>query len=133
MELDLLVADPDPFLCNLYQEFFASRGFSVQTASHALECLAVLRRNAVGILIIDVDLLWGGGDGVLSLMRQDNGIMRVPLVVVSGDESPADLSQMTGLPPSRCLTKPYPFRQLLECLRLNPPVAEEKTGTRNAV
>ena len=129
MDIDILFADADESLRELYQHYFSRQGLAVQTAADGLTCLAGLRSTIPRFLIIDVDLLWGGGDGVLSLMVEDMATSHTPIVFATGDGTPAQLSELTGLPALRCLTKPYSFIALLDGMR----AAESLTSDSHAL
>jgi two-component system response regulator MprA len=48
----------------------SSYGFEVETADAGLECLANLPRTVPDLLILDLEMPWGGGDGVLATLRE---------------------------------------------------------------
>jgi carbon storage regulator CsrA len=85
----ILVADPEPCLANSYRQFLARRGFQTAVASNALECVTRLRAEVPDILILDPDLPWGGGGGVLALMREDYTVPLVPTLIHAWDRGPA--------------------------------------------
>lgn len=64
MSLQLLLAESDPTLRSELAGYFLSVGFQVDTVNDGLECLDRLRSFHPGVLVIDADLDWGGGDGV---------------------------------------------------------------------
>jgi DNA-binding response OmpR family regulator len=66
MNQTLLIAEGDAELCDVYRRFFARQGFDVETASDALDCVEKLRRVPPAVLVLDWELRWGGGDGVLA-------------------------------------------------------------------
>ncbi len=66
----LLFADDDAELCQDYARFFSARGFDVETASNGLDCLRKLRQKNPVVLVLDLQLRWGGGDGVVAWLRE---------------------------------------------------------------
>lgn len=89
MERHLLVADACDALAERLRKFFLSLGFRVDTAVDGLECVEILRRSHPNVLVLDANLPWGGGDGVLARMRADASSSRVPVVLVGEQLSPA--------------------------------------------
>ena len=70
MDQGLLVATGDSRSSTSLRVYFVQRGgYRVQTASDGLECLGKLRQYLPSLLILDMSLLWGGGDGVLARLR----------------------------------------------------------------
>jgi CheY-like chemotaxis protein len=72
-----------------------------------LECLLMLAENPPEILVIDLEIPWGGGDGVLEWGREHAAADGLPQIFVTGDDSPADLSCRTGIPPGHCFQKTF--------------------------
>ena len=117
MYASLLIADADSKLSQLYVQFFSEFGFEVETASDGLECLDKLRQFKPHVLILDLDMPWGGGDGVLARMREDADLPRVPVVLVTGDSPPLDLAERSRVPAVCCFQKPFRLGALLDRLR----------------
>ena len=72
MKQRLLIADRDAELCELYRMFLTERGYEVETSTDGLDCLAKLRHVTPAVLVLDLELLWGGGDGVLAWLREES-------------------------------------------------------------
>lgn len=58
-------------------------GFLVVAADDGIECIRKLRMTHPSVLVLDVDLLWGGADGALDLMRED--FAHGPSILVIGE------------------------------------------------
>jgi DNA-binding NtrC family response regulator len=78
----ILLADPDARLLALYRAFLAQHGYEVETCSDGLGCLDRLRAFRPHLLVLDPDLPWGRGEGVLSLMA-DGDVPAAPVVLVA--------------------------------------------------
>lgn len=115
MEIDILFADVDESLRDLYQSYFFRKGLTVQTVTDGWECAAAAREHRPCFLIIDIEMF--AQEGEAAALLNDPGVVRsVPVVIVTGDELPGRLSEMTGVLRSRCFRKPYSFMALLECM-----------------
>lgn len=114
--LRVLIADADHDLLLSYQESLGERGFNVDTATSGLECVSHLRRYPPHVLILDPSILWGGGDGVLALMREENDVPAVPVLVHA---SPHDGAMSTDLvfPVSARVSKPLPPERMASVVR----------------
>ena len=99
-----LIADPDQSLLNYYREGLAPPGFAVVTVTNGLDCLDHLRHWVPDILVLENELPWGGGPGVIALMGEMPDMARVPVVVLFSGQSPAPQPRPSGV--WACLSKP---------------------------
>ena len=105
MKHRLLIAISDAEWCELYRRFLTELGYEVETATNGLDCLANLRQVAPAVLVLDLELPWGGGDGVLAWLREES-----PALVVD------------------YLPKPVALTPLLESVRSAVASRERRTG-----
>ncbi len=113
----VFIADADPELCDLYRRFFAHHGWRVQTCEGGLECLSQLRQDTPHLLILDLELRWGGADGLLAVMRHDPRLSRVPVILTSTEASPEALSGLVSPPVVQALGKPFSLTALIGIAR----------------
>jgi len=110
----LLIADNDERRCGELRRFFSSSGFLVAAAADGLRCLAELVAREADVLVIALEIPWGGGDGVIARLNNGLPVRRKPLILVIGD-APADtLSARTGVAPCNCFSKPLREEDLLD-------------------
>ena len=81
----VLIADRDETLLNAYREYLLRDGFDVVTAMDGLDCVAKLRSFVPDLLVLDPELPWGRGDGVLAVMHEDADVPVVPVMVLSAN------------------------------------------------
>lgn len=112
--LRVLIADPEEHLLALYREGLAQLGFEVVTAVDALQCLEALRQAPPDILVLDPNLPWGGGDGVLEVMHEDFGMAGVPVMILTFGCDPAILYNIGVYPIRDFQRKPMTGRRLAE-------------------
>ena len=105
MSVHLLLAESDPMLRSELASYFVAIGFQVETVNDGLECVERLRSLRPEALVIDADLAWGGGDGVLRLLHEHQSPMPPAVVAIGHDPSPM-LADRLRLPPVVCLSKP---------------------------
>jgi carbon storage regulator CsrA len=77
----ILIADSDVFLMASYREQLGAQGATVATAANALACIEKLREFTPDVLVLEPELHWGGGDGVLALMQEEPEL-RPPFVLL---------------------------------------------------
>jgi DNA-binding response OmpR family regulator len=83
MSQRVLIADSDEALLVIYREYLRQDGFRVATAASGLECIARLRDFQPHLLILELDLPWGRGEGVLARTAEESDLPRVPVIVLS--------------------------------------------------
>jgi CheY-like chemotaxis protein len=113
----VLIADPDESLLAQYQQFLANDRLRVETATSGLECLKKLRNFSPDVLVLEPELPWGRGEGVLACMHQDADLPRVPVVVLSHRLDNARLNSMNEFEVSAYYVKPLSAQDLRGCLR----------------
>jgi len=113
----LLIADGDEQLCSLYEMFLTECGYDVETASDGLDCLNKLRPVAPAVLILDMELRWGGGDGVLAWLRDESLTNEVSVILTATAAYSDDLAAIDAPPVVDYLLKPFAIDALLKSIR----------------
>ena len=126
MKQTLLIADGDAELCDLYQRFLTDRGYEVKTSSDGLDCLRMLHQMTPDALVLDREILWGGGDGVLAWLREEIPTRGIPVILTATAECPQDFAEFIEPPIVAYLPKPIMLTALLESVRS----AVEQKGRR---
>jgi CheY-like chemotaxis protein len=114
----VLIADRDRNLQAIFRSLLADYGYDVEIADDGIECMQKLRDSRPELLIIDLHLPWGGGDGVLAAMRDELALRQVP-VVLSAREG--FLDKLVGLASAsvvKMVIKPFSRSSILEVVRL---------------
>jgi two-component system, OmpR family, response regulator len=108
MPVRVLITDSDRSLLNTYGEFLSRAGFEVATACDGLECIRTLRAWEPDVVVLELNIPWGGGVGVLDLMRHSAELPHVPVVVLTShwNESNADDAL------AYCLAESFDFKPL---------------------
>ena len=105
MSLRVLIADDDAVQVADFRTHLD--GVETRMVMSGLECLDQLRRWRPDILVIDADLPWGSGLGVLAVMREDPEIAPLPVLLLASE--PAGLAwESMGWRDYALMTKPVP-------------------------
>ncbi len=83
MSFRVLIADPDEYLLDNYRDYLEQHGSEVATATNGVECIDRLREFGPDVLVLEPSLLWGGGDGVLAVMHEEQDIPSVPVILLT--------------------------------------------------
>lgn len=122
MRQSLLIADGDAELCDLYEMLLAELGYDVETATNGLDCLRKLHQSTPDILVLDLDLRWGGADGVLDCLRDENSTHRIPVILTAADGYPNGWAESIDAPVVAYLPRPFTVTDLVD--RLDFAIAE---------
>ena len=113
----VLLADGDAELCDLYQMFLTDCGYEVDIALDGLECLDKLRQMNPDVLVLDLGLHWGGGDGILAWLRKERALSAIPVILTANALHTLDFAKDFGRPVTAILLRPFAPESLLESLR----------------
>jgi DNA-binding NtrC family response regulator len=116
MKQTLLIADGNADLCDLCRRSFTERGYEVETSSDGLDCLKKLRQVTPAAFVLDLELRWGGGDGVLAWLREESLMPGIPVILTATAGFPLDLAEYDP-PVVDYLPKPFALTALLESVR----------------
>jgi DNA-binding NtrC family response regulator len=113
----LLIAESDADLRDVYRKFLGERDYEVETASDGLDCLAKLRQRMPAVLVLDLELPWGGGDGVLAWLREHRVTAGLPVVLTAAAGCSPDATKDIRPPVVEFLPKPFTLTTLLWSVR----------------
>jgi DNA-binding response OmpR family regulator len=110
----LLIADSDVCCRAELRRFFSKRGFLVLTAADGLGCLDELVAMKPDVLVLALDIPWGGGDGVIARLNDGLPVGKKLSIFVIGGGPPKELSERTGVARCNCFSKPVHKEELLD-------------------
>ncbi len=110
----LLVVDDDPDVLDLLRRYFTGQGFHVSTAASGDGMHAVLGREPVDVVLLDLGL--PDADG-LELTRRLRGTWHGALVIITGRGDAVDRVVGLELGADDYVTKPFELRELLARVR----------------
>jgi len=83
MKSMVLIAETDVLHAAACRAFLAVDGVECRVVTSGLDCLACLREQCPDVLVLDVDLPWGSGLGVLAVLREEAHLAHLPVVVLT--------------------------------------------------
>src|SRR5690242_15892446 len=107
----ILVVDDDPAITSLLRRGLTYEGFVVETAADGAEGLAAARDRPPALVILDIML--PGLDGIEVLRRLRAADPRLPILLLTARDAPADQVQGLEQGADDYVVKPFTFEVLL--------------------
>jgi CheY-like chemotaxis protein len=104
--IHVLIALRDAARLKSYREFLNREGFDVTVTTSALECWVELECRRPDVLVLEKELPWGGGDGVLALIDDEPETRDIPVILLRGDTEVAGSSHPPSAPNREYLFAP---------------------------
>jgi DNA-binding response OmpR family regulator len=119
----VLMADPDPSIHSAYRWPLLEEGFEVTPALSGLECFERMIEYVPDVLVLEPQLPWGGGAGVLAMMGVNPALANVPVMMLTSCRDPQVLEEVSRFPIGDYQIKPLSPDRLVGRLRtlLNHP------------
>lgn len=114
-QLRVLVIDDEPPIRRFLRTSLSAQGYSVIEAEDGETGLAMLQRNAIDVVVLDLGLPGIGGLDVLKAMR--NGGSSVPVIVLSSRTDETGKVTALDLGADDYVTKPFGMEELLARIR----------------
>ncbi len=110
-EYKIMLVDDEPELRRMLAAFLAKEGFKhVVTAGSCREAKEVYRKEAPGLILLDVMLQDGDGFGLLRELHQES---EVPVIFLSARDEDEDRLHGLGIGADDYITKPFLPKELI--------------------
>jgi CheY-like chemotaxis protein len=113
--------EDDPGDIRLAQEAFKESGHPIslqifQDGAAAIDFLGDLKSDLPDLIMLDLNLPRKNGCEVLAVIKQNDRLRRIPVVVLSTSSSEVDVGQMYSLRANCFITKPTELDQFLKVI-----------------
>ncbi|NJL94620.1 MAG: response regulator transcription factor [Anaerolineae bacterium] len=112
----ILVIDDDPAMTSLLKRGLSYEGFATDTAATGSEGLAIARERPPDLIILDIMMPGLSGLEVLQRLRAVDE--RLPVILLTAKDAPADQVHGLELGASDYVIKPFTFEVLLARVRV---------------
>lgn len=123
MSARILLASPSPIDLLPYSSHLKEHGYVVRSANTGLGCLTIVRNWRPDLVVMNPDLNWGSGIGVLGVMYEDPTCPIVPIVLMVED---AVRMRAELLVLKKTIHPPTALRLSQECRVLRQPVEPDE-------
>lgn len=103
----VLIVDDEPLNLRLLEARLGQLGFKPLPAASGADALALLRREAVSAVLLDIRMPDMDGFAVLEAVRGEGAHDKLPVVMLSADADPATIERCYALGADDYLVKPY--------------------------
>ncbi len=95
---DVLIAEDDKFLAKIYATKFKKIGLKVDIAEDGQQALEIMKKDKPKLLMLDLIMPKVDGFEVLTKMKDDPALKKIPVLVLSnlGQESDIEKAQKLG-------------------------------------
>lgn len=104
-EKKVLIVDDSPTLRRTNKSRLEDDGFAVVEAADGMEALALLARENIQLVILDLNMERLDGYKVLSMMRQKTEWNKIPVIVLSGKSSGEEIDKAIGAGATEFMSK----------------------------
>jgi DNA-binding response OmpR family regulator len=111
----ILVVDDDVPILILMQSLLREFGFEPLTASSGNDAIDLARNRQPSLVLLDKHMPGMSGDDVIRALRDDAGMTRLPILILSGE--PVSKSELTALRADGAVLKPFDVTALVEQIR----------------
>lgn len=111
----VLAVDDDPSVRSLLRDYLADNDLRVTAVASGADCMAVVAREVVDLVLLDVRL--PGEDGLQIARRLRETSSTMPILMLTGRAEEADRVMGLELGADDYLTKPFSTRELLARIR----------------
>ncbi|MET0509029.1 MAG: response regulator [Burkholderiaceae bacterium] len=111
----VLAVDDDPAIRALLGDYLGDNELRITTVATGTECMAVVAREVVDLVVLDVRL--HGEDGLQIARRLREASSTMPILMLTGRAEEADRVMGLELGADDYLTKPFSSRELLARIR----------------
>ena len=124
--IDILLIEDNPADVRLTREALKEAKVlnALHTAGDGMEALAFLRKqgqfagsSSPDLILLDLNLPKKDGREVLAEIKQDEGLKRIPVVVLTTSRGEEDIARSYDLHANAYVTKPVDLKHFLEVIR----------------
>ena len=109
----ILVVDDDPSQRKLERLILEERDFDIVEAANGDEAISLASKLELDTVLLDRYMPGKGGDEVCRMIREDLGNYLLPVIIISGDDSPTALTATLNGSANDFIKKPYSPEELV--------------------
>jgi CheY-like chemotaxis protein len=112
----IIIVEDEPDTAEMFAEMLRLNGYRVLSSYGGAAAIALISKEKVDAVVLDLMMPDLSGLEVLSYMRRDPRLAYVPVMIVSAKGLPADVRQGLQAGASIYLTKPVAYQDFIDAL-----------------
>jgi DNA-binding response OmpR family regulator len=113
----ILCVEDEPLSAEAVRRALNFAGFDVVVAASAAGGLESIQKRTPDLILLDILLPDVNGYSFIDLLREQNGLPQIPIVIVSGCVSEEAQTLGRDLGAKGYLTKPFTAKELIDCVQ----------------
>jgi CheY-like chemotaxis protein len=124
----VLAVESDPRTAEIMRNILSQDGYTVVIVPTAQQALEVLRTTVPVCFIAEVEGQDMGGHDLCLIIKRNDRLQRVPVILLTRAAQPADYAASHQLGAVVCMAKPFKPERLLHVVRLVAPPPTQKSA-----
>ncbi len=112
-EITILVIDDSKFVCQQLRSLLHVRNYKVEVALSASEAVAILGRQEINTIILDMELPDKHGLEFLREIKAEDDFCHIPVIVLSGSNDPETVRNALKAGASDFVKKPFNIEEMM--------------------
>ncbi len=113
MNKTILVADDDKTFQRIIKRVFDGTCWQVEAADDGVAALESISARPPDVILLDLNMPRLGGRELLTRIRGNPRLAMIPVIIVSGDDAPAEQASQFGLGADDFISKPFDTMDLI--------------------
>ena len=93
----LIIIEDEETLINLLEKKLNQEGYEVDIAKNGEEGLEKIRSNKPDLILLDIVMPKMGGFEVMEILRKDEELKKIPIIIISNSGQPVELGRAKEL------------------------------------
>lgn len=107
MKRKLLLADDDKAFHQLITRVFAGTDWQITTAEDGVRAMEQINAQPPDVILLDLNMPLLGGRELLTRLRKNARLSMIPVIILSGEDSPQEKAAEFGLGADDFISKPF--------------------------
>lgn len=124
----ILVVDDDEVMRNALKRILEGEGYTVILAEDGMSLSKVLESTLMDLILLDVNLPWVDGFELCSLIKSNDVLRRVPLILISASKGEEDIEKGFSVGCDHYIGKPFNVDNLVNVIEKSLNSAPKESG-----
>ena len=126
-QVDILVVDDDPDMRQTLEIRLKANGYDVHCAADGMAAISEARKHTPDLIVLDLGLPAGDGFVVLDILKKNNDLSSIPVIVLSGRDRRANEERVLNAGGRAFLQKPVQTNEFLAVIRHTLDATNQKS------